>query len=185
MKKLGRLFVRNATWKGVGVMGLMILAFNVLFVLLGADLEQTPDTLGFVGGDALITCVEAMGPNGIEAYQPIALFDLSYPFVYATFLSFLLALLSGVRDSGEAPTIGGRMMLPWLAAVADWVENVSVLRYLDELSYAVFMDSTPEPSDLLLTTWSVGHNLKWGLLGLVIVLLLVEAGRFQRRRSSR
>lgn len=185
MKKLGQLFVRNATWRGVGVLGVMFLAFNVLFAVLGKDLEQTPDTLGFVGGQALVQCIEGMGPNGIEAYQPIALFDLSYPFVYATFFSFLWALLRVGRGADVHTAIGRRMMLPWVVAVADWIENISVLRYLDQLSYAVFIGGVPEPSDLLLTVWAVGHNLKWALLSLVIVLVLVEVVRYRQARARR
>jgi len=185
MKKLGQLFVRNATWRGVAVLGVVFVAFNVLFAILGQDLEQTPDTLGFVGGQALVECFASMGLNGIEAYQPIALFDLSYPFVYATLLSFLLALLRGTHAVDAEAVIGRRMMLPWLAAVADWIENVSVLRYMDEQSYAVFMGAFPEPSESILTIWAVGHNLKWAVLALVLVLVLVEAVRFRKARLSR
>jgi hypothetical protein len=184
MRRLGVLFVANATWRRVGILGGVLLAFNALFFWLGAGLAQTPDTLGFVGGDALVECIAGLGPHGIETYQPIALFDLSYPFVYATLLSFLLALLIAGRR-GDVQGAGGRMLLPWLGAMADWCENISVLRYLDQVSLAVFLEPGAEPDGTLLTIWSVAHNAKWAVLGGVVVLLLVELARFQLHRRRR
>jgi hypothetical protein len=182
MRRLGVLFVANATWRRVGILGGVALTFNALFIWLGAGLPQTPDTLGFVGGDALVECITALGPHGIETYQPIALFDLSYPFVYATFLSFLLALLISGRE-GDVHGAGDRLLLPWLGAFADWCENVSVLRYLDQISLAAFLEPGGKTDETLLTTWSVAHNAKWVILGGVVVLLLVELARFKRHRD--
>jgi len=132
-----------------------------------------PDMLGFVSQAELLEALDALGEAGREAYLPVAAWDLVYPLVYGSLMSLCLAW--GLRERFTSrPGLRIILLLPSLAILADYVENLSVLSILSQWPEA------PATTVLLAT---VGHTVKWLLVitSALLSLVALYAGIHRQR----
>ena len=122
-----------------------------------------PDMLGFVSQAELLEALDALGEAGREAYLPVAAWDLVYPLVYGSLMTLCLAW--GLRERFTSrPKLRVTLLLPSLAILADYVENLSVLSVLSQW---------PDAPASTLALATAGHTVKWLLVITSAVLSLI------------
>jgi hypothetical protein len=115
-----------------------------------------------------LSTLQALGPAGVQAYmQTEQTTDLIFPIVYASLLSVLM--------DASTPTNPGlfrraAILLPALAATADFVENTAILSLCREY---VGLD-VRAPDALVFVGGSVATPLKWGTAAASILVIAVS-----------
>ncbi len=117
---------------------------------------------------------KSRGPAAIPAFRrSIIQLDFLFPIIYAMFLSGAIAILT--YEPGLEPGQGALLLflLPFLAAIFDWIENLLHLRILKGVdSWGEIAAVRPSPIFMA----SVATSLKWALVlasSLAIVVLFL------------
>lgn len=147
--------------------------FGVVGALLGGN--KPPDLLLFADADALRSCLEALGPEGRANYKFGFLLDTGYPVVYGALLAGCIVL--GARALGREALGSKVALLPLVAALFDWSENVGVM---------VLLSQWPAPSAAALSAVGVFNSGKWGFAfaSLAVALPAAALAVARRRRST-
>ena len=105
--------------------------------------------------------------------------DLFFPILYGGAL--LTSILAAWRTLGQPPFWNLAVIPVWLAVLADWTENSSLLYLLQ--SY--MKDTTVSPNAGLVQIASAATILKFGFIGLSWISLVVLVGKFLRSSDGR
>ncbi len=172
-----------ALFRWVGRRRVLVVSFLLMVVAVALfamlDQERPAGAPGAVSLELAFTTatfgqiIDAWGVEGVRAYRDsIVYVDYWFAFVYALFLSALVAV---VRRSPQEPPSNVEMILfalPGLAAAMDWTENtlhLILLRGQGGLSAALVYAS------------SFAAAVKWSLLALVATAIIVTAlGKLRR-----
>lgn len=104
--------------------------------------------------------LEAWGPEGIAQFKKHYRLDFIHPFLYAGLLYLLIKRFSlGLLGRGRDCWL---LILPWVAAASDGVENLLQLQVLR------LMAAAPEP--LVFASGSFART-KWALAGLCVLIV--------------
>jgi hypothetical protein len=117
----------------------------------------------------------AYGPAGREfGLSTVLTLNLAYPVVYSLFFS-LASLYFLQRAAPGRPGLARLALLPFLALVADYLENAGLIVLL--LSYPTQLPAAAEATSLLTST-------KWILQGISLVVIVLSAvGALLARRQ--
>jgi hypothetical protein len=151
------------------LLGLYLLFTFVVFAPLIQQIKALSGGIGMIDTEYTYTpekafqMVAAYGEQGRLLYAAATLTaDLLYPVVYSLFLSLLILFTFGRIFSPGSP-LQGLVYLPFLAALADYLENASVVTLLA---------SFPHQPLLVAQAANLFTGLKWGLLLVSLVLAL-------------
>ncbi len=172
MKEIQRfadLFLSRITWPRAGLLFLVMV--GIISVLTAAENRikvysggvGVPDLALFFSRDDLRSRLDAFGKEGREIYLKAELLDLLYPWVYAGFYGAVIGLC-GMRLMGKSSPWRILCLLPFLALLADYLENAGIFMVL--LSWP-----TPSPTAEALAAW--GNAAKWSLFTPTLLLALV------------
>lgn len=158
-------------WVRVGVFFFYLVLESVGFYLI-------PQWIGYRGNLAIfalnnpppysasqaLAFVNEYGSTGRAAYSVAMVFDILFPFLYATVLSVGLQLVaSKMRASNRTQWMVGKF--PFIAALANWVADIFILILL----------TTSTRSSTIALLASVLTSLKFLILGICILGLLFGA----------
>ncbi|HEX3048030.1 MAG TPA: hypothetical protein VHY08_24975 [Bacillota bacterium] len=120
---------KHASWKKVIILflGGILLAtcfISMFFGLLKMDPKATMDSNGYYDSVKFYQLLEQQGPDGRQSYLILHLIDYLFIIVYTLLLiSILYLLLRKVTKSNQLKYLS---FIPWLIALSDLVENLSV-----------------------------------------------------------
>lgn len=127
--------------------------------------------------EAFQRVITQWGPVGVRLYQQSTLgLDFFFPIAYALCLSSWIAWLSLTPGREPGRGLVTLFTLPWLAAVLDWIENISHLVLLRDVQHL----SAP-----LVLIASTAAAIKWGLIAFSAGAIAYFIVRRARRSASR
>lgn len=122
-----RWLLGTLTGLALGMLVLMQLLFRAqLGHLPGLDTAPViPDTRFYYTAGELIAALDVLGPVGRAVYRHLHGPDMLFPLVYGLFFASLIVFSWGLR--GRAMKTASLLALvPVMAALADWTENVAI-----------------------------------------------------------
>lgn len=113
------------------------------------------------GPEAFKAAEKAMGIDGVSIYLATMGLDFVYPLLYGVFFSSVFALLTRLRREKRYRSDYLLFVLPFLAMVADWVEN----------SLHLYLFNGSERDAVVIFAASSAALVKW--LGIAAVILAI------------
>jgi len=120
--------------------------------------------------------VEQWGPVGVAAYRAVTIYvDSWFPIAYSFLLCSLVAYLTVKFRLNSRQHCWAMIVVPFVAAALDWVEN----------SLHLFLLRNPErPSAVLVCLASMAAATKWGLLAVTVLGIVALMVRARGRSAS-
>jgi hypothetical protein len=161
-----------ARWWIAAVFGNLTVIFFIIFGVIGPDLpDGAPGVVDLqlaFSKSEFSRIIDLWGPAAVDQFKDTMWLDYVFPPVYAIFFASALATLTYDPERYPGWIVRGLFVLPFIAAICDWIEN--------SLHLVILHDPASLPAALILLA-SVAAAIKWGLLGiaaLVIVALLIR-----------
>ena len=148
--------------------GISCLLITVFFIILGTSINpgNAPGVVDLqlsFSKDSFSNIINQWGPEITQFFKFCLWIDFLYAFLYALFLSSLIAYLSLKLNKKLSKTDQFFFFLPIIAGINDWIENSLHLIVLRDMK---------DFSENLIFAASVFASVKWSLVLLSILFIL-------------